>query len=151
MSNLKTHVIIVSEQFPSTHKRKGEETFFVNKIKNELKKHTIRKNYQLWKKRVDEVNKGRAVISIRTWSGKPYNSPQVEKFQLTKENNVGVQKIQFTKSNIYIDERRSAVSLEELANNDGLSLEDFQDWFKKYPKEPMAIIHFIGFRYYKFL
>ena len=151
MSDLKTYVMIVSEQFPSTHKRKGDKTFFIEKIGNLTKIHTLRKNYHYWKNIIDEVRKGNAILSIRTWSGKPYNSPQEEKLRLSKTNSVGIQKIQFTESNIYIDERRSLVTVGELAKNDGLSLEDFQEWFKKYPKEPMGIIHFTGFRYQKFL
>jgi len=36
----------------------------------------------------------------------------------------------------------------QLANNDGLSAEDFEAWFKGYNlSEPMAIIHFTEFRY----
>lgn len=36
----------------------------------------------------------------------------------------------------------------DLANNDGLSLNDWLYWFKDYNyKEPMAIIHFTKFRY----
>jgi hypothetical protein len=35
-----------------------------------------------------------------------------------------------------------------LAKNDGLSLKNFKEWFKKYDiSEPMAIIHFTKFRY----
>jgi len=37
-----------------------------------------------------------------------------------------------------------------LAKNDGLSLQDFKDWFKGYDfSKPMAIIHFTRFRYNK--
>ncbi len=35
-----------------------------------------------------------------------------------------------------------------LARNDGLSLEDWEAWFKDYDlSKPMAIIHFTPFRY----
>ena len=37
---------------------------------------------------------------------------------------------------------------EDLAENDGLSFENWADWFKDYDlKQPMAIIHFTNFRY----
>ena len=43
-------------------------------------------------------------------------------------------------------------SKKELAKNDGLSLEDRQEWFKGHEKDtvydkPLAIIHFTNFRY----
>lgn len=40
------------------------------------------------------------------------------------------------------------VEPELLAKNDGLSLEDWIEWFKSYDlSEPMAVIHFTSFRY----
>jgi hypothetical protein len=42
----------------------------------------------------------------------------------------------------------SGVGIDKLAENDGLSLVDFKAWFKGYDlSKPMAIIHFINFRY----
>ena len=43
-------------------------------------------------------------------------------------------------------------SKSELAKNDGLSLEDWQEWFKGHEHDtvhdnPLAIIHFTNFRY----
>ena len=38
---------------------------------------------------------------------------------------------------------------ETIAKNDGLSFSDFCDWFRVRTPEPMAIIHFTGFRYNK--
>lgn len=40
------------------------------------------------------------------------------------------------------------IDREILANNDGLSKEDWQEWFRGYDlSKPMAIIHFTKFRY----
>ena len=40
------------------------------------------------------------------------------------------------------------LSASQLANNDGLSFIDWQDWFKDYDhSQPFAIIHFTKFRY----
>lgn len=113
--------------------------------------HTIRGNYDLWKKRADKINAGEAVLSLRQWSGSPYNyaqdgSKQVEFMQLEKIN---VQKIEFNKFlGAFIDDTDSDVRLETLAKNDGLSVEDFKAWFHdlKYD-EPYAIINFTDHKY----
>ena len=165
---MKTYVLTVSRYFPTTHKRKGEETFFIDRIlagqtiySNMWKKiHTIRANYELWAKRIKDVKEGKAILSIRYWSGKPYNSKQVEVCQLDKNSGCGVQKVTFEDElkwgyieihpelakmkpiPIFEDGRISGI-----AKNDGLSLEDFKEWFKNYDLKPMAIIHFTHFRF----
>jgi hypothetical protein len=52
MSSISVYVLMISTVFPAYHKRKGEETRFVEKILNLIKIHTIRANYQLWAKRI---------------------------------------------------------------------------------------------------
>lgn len=69
-----TYVLTVSEFFPKTHNKAGLPTGFINAISNKTKLHTIRGNYDLWAKRFEKINKGEAVLSVRYWSGKPYNS-----------------------------------------------------------------------------
>lgn len=86
MNKIKTFVLTVSEKFPSTHFRKGEETGFVEKILQKSKIHTIRKNYPLWKKRIEQIQKGEAILSIRVWTGAPYKSPQKEIIQLDQSS-----------------------------------------------------------------
>ena len=138
---MKTYVITVSRIFPKTHERAGEETYFVNKIFDGSKIHTIRANYELWEKRIKEVKEGKAILSLRFWSGKPYNSKQVEFSKLSNDNNVDVQKI-------IIPCMNDIGEIQELAHNDGLSLSDFKSWFKNYDiSKPMAIIHFTSKRY----
>ncbi len=151
---MKKYVLIVSEKFPKTHQRSGENTNFIAQIKNALKKHltqekvgikrhTMRGNYELWKKRIDEIQAGKAYLSVRIWTGKPYNSKQKEILQLTE---VGIQKLESWHFFYAIDNIESKITTEDLSVNDGLSCDDFQDWFKK-AKYPMAIIHFTDFRY----
>lgn len=151
MKKLKTHVLMVSRVFPTYHKRKGEETLFPIKIIDKEKIHTCRSNYDLWKKRIDEVNAGEAILSVRIWSGKPYCSKQVEIKQYDKYSGIGIQQLlEIDKDIFYVRfmERGLHIQgLETLATNDGLSLEDFKEWFKKPITEPMAIIHFTDFRY----
>jgi hypothetical protein len=176
---MKTYVITVSRYFPVTHPRKGEETYFVEKIDNAIgatkccnvgiyspigyvniwpKIHTIRANYPFWEKRINEINEGKAVLSIRYWSGKPYNSKQVEICQLDKDSGIGLQRL--NSADWILPKKRinnlavwghslgKIIKVDELAKNDGLSIEDFKAWFKGYDlSKPMAIIHFTNFRY----
>lgn len=145
---MKTYIITVSRIFPKTHKRAGEKTQFTNKIFNGSKIHTIRSNYELWTKRINEVKEGKALISLRFWSGRPYNSKQIEFSKITSENNIDVQKIQIDGVWRYkINDGLTRFGIEEIANNDGLSVQDFKEWFKNYDYAPMAIIHFTGKRY----
>lgn len=149
---MKNHVLTISRTFPTTHKRKGEPTNFLELIESGLKRHTIRGNYELWEKRIKEVQAGKAVLSIRYWSGKPYNSKQRPFKCLTVDDGVGIQKVilETPFKRVQID---GVVYCSEnfpnrLAKNDGLSRADFDEWFKKADKtKPMALIHFTKFRY----
>lgn len=150
---MKTYVLTVSNQFPKTHPRAGQDTGFVAAIKNlfgdhQTKIHTIRCNYPLWAKREKEINEGRAILSIRYWSGKPYGSKQIEICRLEK---IGVQELVFRFGDFNMPKISNSDLLlphEDLAKNDGLSPRDFCYWFKKYDfSKPMAIIHFTNFRY----
>lgn len=150
---MKTYVITLSKTFPKTHKRAGEPTNFRTLFETGVKKHTIRANYPLWKKRMEEVQEGKACLSIRQWSGKPYASKQEEICRLSADNGVGIQYMYYPelmcgtldKDGKDITKKLSA---SQLANNDGLSFIDWQDWFKDYDlSQPLAIIHFTKFRY----
>ena len=153
---MKTYVITLSKYFLAMHKRAGEETNFKEKFLNGEKIHTIRANYPLWEKRIKEVQEGRAVLSVRQWTGKPYRSKQVEITTLTAEDEIGVQAARIV-AGIYLkiifgeNFEHYFVSEEErtlLAKNDGLSLEDWKEWFRSYDiTKPLAIIHFTKFRY----
>ncbi len=148
---MKTYVIILSETFPEFHKRKGESTGFIEAIKIDYKIHTIRANYPLWRKRFEEIQAGKACLSIRYWSGKPYRSKQVELSRLTWVDGIGVQMLELPNADfefLVINGKPSRVNEKELARNDGLAIEDFKEWFKNYDlRLPMAIIHFTKFRY----
>ena len=162
---MKTFVLTVSRTFPKTHKRAGQQTWFVEKINEAVmpisdepmmgkKIQTIRANYELWAKRIKEVQEGKAILSLRYWSDKPYRSKQVEFAVLDKDSGVGVQKLDFF-ANSFIMPRIDGSNFQYeffhsniLCKNDGLEWEDFKDWFKNYDlSKPMAIIHFTSFRY----
>lgn len=155
---MKKYVITLSQVFPVTHCRNGEPTDFKQKFVSAihgwkdhwLKLHTIRANYELWKKRFDEIEAGKACLCIRQWSGKPYRSKQVEIAVLTKEDGIGIQRMTVagcaTIHPIFVDTH--SVSADTLARNDGLSLPDWSNWFSRYDlTEPLAVIHFTKFRY----
>lgn len=157
---IKRYRIAISRTFPVTHLRKGETTGFVDQLhysinfgENAKKIHTIRKNYELWEKRMAEVQAGRAVIELFYWEEKPYRSTQVVFATLNKDSGCGIQELiflnnEFDRPCIFGKGYAARSRVEGLAEHDGLSMEDFKEWFKGYDlKEPMAIIHFTKFRY----
>jgi hypothetical protein len=154
----KIFVLIISRTFPKTHKRAGDRTGFEQGIAcsvfcpgdcsecsfDKKKLHTIRSNYELWKKKAKEINDGNAILSIRYWSGKPYCSKQVE---LCTLDEIGLQKLDNPANFVYAEIDGKMCNWGDVAKNDGLSFEDFCEWFKSRQKEPMAVIHFTNFRY----
>lgn len=151
---MKTYYLMISVVFLKTHPKAGQPTSFISKIFSQEKKHTIRGNYELWKKRIDEVNEGKAVLDLRFWEGKPYDSKQ-QTFKTLKQGEVGVQKLQ-KRNTVLVDNRfyvidgdvKPNLNTATIAQNDGLGTFDFMDWFKgDFGVEPKAIIHFTEFRY----
>jgi len=162
----KTYVLMVSTQFPAYHKRKGEETYFPEKIMNGIQKevneldidtvdkkiHTIRTNYAWWEKRINNIQAGKAELSIRYWllPGGCYTkgNKQIEICRLDKDSGIGIQKVEYNRWTYFtIDGISGDYTFEQLAKNDGLSVDDFTEWFLNCPDELMAVIHFTKFRY----
>lgn len=183
MSDLKTYVIKLAKTYPKGHTKAGQKTNFAHKVKlalaslhvsdinvgdiqyvskNEVvrylalegKIHTIRQNYDYWKRIVDQVNAGRGFLSVREWIGVPYKSGNRELFQFRK---LGIQKVSLIWDGfheVHIDGKfycstDGAPNFQKylaLAANDGLDYIDFQEWF---PKDLIGgcIIHFTDFRY----
>lgn len=161
---MKKYVIILSQKFPVTHPRKGEPTGFKEKVlvainsKNdpfrhvsEYKIHTIRPDYQKWERRFQEVFSGKACLSLRCWTGRPYHSKQEEIAVLTKADGIGVETLVLpNRSTAWVGypNRRLSVDISYLAHADGLSLEDWCAWFRRCDlSKPLAIIHFTPLRY----
>ncbi len=155
---IKTYVITLSKTFMKGHPKVGQPTNFREKFLNGEKIHTIRGNYELWAKRLDEVRNRKAILSIRQWEDKPYNSKQIEIAKITNVSGCGVQHISLWKPNPndiiwQVNECKVKESFPDIANNDGLDIEDFRRWFipKKDAKDfyfEGAIIHFTPFRYW---
>lgn len=153
---MKTYVITVSENFPKSHPRAGEPTEFEQSIRTGHKIHTIRNNVQLWLDRIERVKAGEAVLSIRKWSGKPYRSKQVELLQVGdygQLNDINAQVVQLAddyNANVFtLGEKKFAkVPILTLAQNDGLRLSDFLNWFDGWKVgEEKVIIHFSEYSY----
>ena len=160
---MKTYYLTLSRVFPSTHKRAGQQTYFeaafhAGQVFNrgseclyrKPKLHTIRANYDFWAKRFEKIAAGEACLSIREWVGKPYGkgSTQREIARLTREDGIGIERLMFDKSLLLPHVNYKPVGIGNLANNDGLSLDDWKEWFKHYDlTEPLAVIHFTNFRY----
>ena len=168
---MKTYILMLSDKFLSDHPKKGLATNFATTFRNALaaangttikttsttvpwylKKHTCRKDYDRWVKRFEEINAGEACLSVRIWAERPRQSAQVELRKLTKENGIGLQRLDFipdTDGNGYsvtVDGKPKA--LDKIAHQDGLSLPDWIDWMAKADKsQPMALIQFTPFRY----
>jgi hypothetical protein len=152
----KCYVLMVSRFFPKGHPQEGKETGFVEKILSGEKIHTIRGNYEWWKKRIDKINAGEAYMSVRYWSGVPRHSNQVTFLELSS---VGIENIDIT----YFIEDMVVASIPQslpdlfpldIENNDGLEYGDFVKWFfpkgekdKNNGKFTGAILHFTDFRY----
>lgn len=144
---MKTYVLTLSHTFPKGTLDAGEPTGFKEKLLAGKKIHTIRANYEWWLKRINQIQAGEACLSIRQWSGKPYRSKQVEIARLTKKDGVGIEQVTLP----HIANRPDIFNqFPGLDTNDGLTREQWLYWFAGYDtKEPLAIIHFTPFRYFK--
>ena len=161
-----TYYLTLSKVFPKGHNKFPLPTFFEDAVlaattlKNSSnfspKIHTIRANYDFWAKRFEKIAAGEACLSIRQWVGTPYakGSTQREIVRLTREDGIGIQKLELVRERCGSQERWTGylpgghATFDVLARNDGLSLDDWISWFRNYDlSKPMAIIHFTKFRY----
>jgi hypothetical protein len=166
--------IMVSTVFPAGHPRKGQRTYFKDKIELALGKfvacdiiehdkpgiihlepklHTIRNNYPLWVERIKKVHAGKAVIDLCYWKlpgGRFTPGNEAIPFAtLDKDSGFGVQELRWlTTCTAQIRDNAQLINDIQLAKNDGLSIDDFKAWFKGYDlSKSMAIIQFTTFRY----
>lgn len=151
---LKTYVITMMVKFPTQAPYIAVTTGFKKKILSGEKKHTIRQNYKFWKKRIDEINAGKAILSVRQWSGKPYQSKQTEIKQF-KHGEIGYERITATGGayDIGINTGDGCYMLSNkriltVAKNDGVPIDLFRKFFKGGVLDGI-IIHFTKLRYAK--
>lgn len=137
-------------QFPSSNDSHDSKyaAAIVREMGFEPKLHTVRNSYALWAARAEKINRGEAVLSLRQWSGKPYRSKQEEFLRLEK---ICVQKIRVLRITmqglvtIQTVVESKMIGINVIANNDGLSVDDFCKWFNKGVNG--CIIHFTDFKY----
>ena len=147
-------IITLSKFFPATHSKAGSPTHFEDGLKSGRKIHTIRMDKKfLWEKRCKDINSGKKFLDVREWTGRPYNS---EQRRLAEFQRIGLQHITMTYSSTdavpqaWVGGKK--IPVEELAKNDGLSTEDFIEFFfgsKLYNSNTFegVVIHFTDFRY----
>jgi len=159
-------VITFSLYFPGYHPRKGEPTYFVEKIHHniwhsipddwmdaqsmiwDLNKHLPRKIVHDFIESLDmeanfaDISKGHTIrygnnfkvgdlFSPRVWSGKPYGSKQIiiaPDIQVKKSWD-----FESTHDEIYLNGITilGSKTVDHIAKNDGLTIEDFFRWFNK--------------------
>lgn len=147
-------VITVSRFFPAYHGRKGEPTYFVEQILNELFRNKtpreriaaivpamrplindffvidgmLRKLHTI---RTGNRFKAGDMASLKVWTGRPYWTSPIEFAQVEIKQTIPIN-IDF-----HAGEMRVMIdgnihnNRELLAKNDGLELADFYGWFKK--------------------
>ena len=182
--------VMLSKTFFPQHPKAGEPTEFREKVLTGTKRHTCRCNYDYWKTRIETLKKRHGILSLRQWSGKPYQKGSTQEPILDiAASLIDVQQLVMTRKKLdepeYVEvepglyQPRPAYDYEAridgepydvefVAKNDGLSLEDFKEWFNpvfdEYAQqvaltkgneviEPseltmvFAVIHFTTFRY----
>lgn len=150
----KVYVITMMVNFPKEGIYVQTQTGFKKKILSGEKKHTLRQNYEFWKKRIDEINAGKAILSVRQWSGLPYRSEQKEIKQFG-QGEVGYERvvvlsnaidvsINTGKGYVFLSDKR----IKTLAKNDGVPIDLFRKFFKHGVLDGI-IIHFTKLRYSK--
>ena len=145
----KRFILTVSETFFPNHSKGRQPTGFAQKVIDGTKKHTIRPNYELWENRFRQIERGEGDLIVNKWSERPYFSPQLNVKDFSNKDGIGIQKLEYVGNDNFIIDGKHSVQIDILAANDGLSIEDFKEWFGSFPVEPMVLIHFTPFRYGK--
>lgn len=143
--------VMLSKTFFPQHPKAGEPTGFAEKVKKGTKRHTCRCNYDYWKDRIARLQERNGVLSLRQWSGKPYEKgSHTETVLDVPASIVEVQELIMTRSKeevkIYTEQSPKPYAetavydyeasidgtpypVELIAQNDGLTVEDFKAWF----------------------
>lgn len=147
-------VLTFSRHFPKGHPRQGEPTWFVESVLNSVMRKDGILNLDDLKPEVralindfalttNEKQKDHTLragsrfkpgdmASLRVWSDKPYRSKQIVFAQVEVKKVWEIEISEFWFINNSILEHGKVI---ELANNDGLSYDDFIAWFNIHPKK----------------
>ncbi len=140
-----TAVVLFSNYTFVKGKRTTTPTGFDEKIKTGRKLHTIRRNYKYWAEKIAKMKETGGVLSLRQWGDLPYRSQQKVIIDVPGDV-VGIQKLELTKKvevigrapetgkiigsvNYSAKVDGHAVGIKEIAENDGLTVRDFMEWF----------------------
>lgn len=134
----------LSKVFPKWHRSAaGFPTMFLQGAMSGRKRHTIRINEKGYWKDGD-------VVRLTQWSGKPYRS-KMEKSGAVFRIGLEPVMLQLLEDGLLrATVERKEVFPGRLAHNDGLTLEQFIDWFFSDRKPGIirgSILHFTSFRY----
>lgn len=143
--------VMLSKTFFQQHPKAGQPTGFAEKVRHGQKRHTCRCNYDYWRDRITRLQERGGVLSLRQWSGKPYEKGshtetiidvpasmvEVQRLELTRRRTdepeyVEVEPGRYEKRQKYDYFARvdgNPYDVEFIAKNDGLRLQDFKDWF----------------------
>lgn len=152
---MKTYVLTVSRNFSKNHPRAGDTTGFVEKIDQDQKIHTIRGNYEFWKDRIENIQEGKAYLSLRYWTDRPYASKQHEFLRLHGDH-VGIERLEIAEEREIMEafsikgKWLTASQVTDLIHNDGLDdISTLLPFITPISDKPYAIIHFTRFRYHE--
>ncbi len=148
---MKCYEVMVSTKLPATHPCAGRPTDFERLVLEGIKITTMRGKYAKWLKRIEEINEGKAYLSLRVWDGASYGKG-VKQREIKRLYHAGIQEIEVSCSRINIHsvsiDGQQDLRLPTIASNDGLSVHNMLDWLCP-NGEPFSgcIIHFTNFRY----
>ena len=145
----------------STVFQEGKPTGFKESFLQGRKIHTLRLDAKgKWAKDIKDVSEGRKFISVRQWTGRPYNSEQIEIGQLTEGENahgMGLQHFALKWSKVggkvvaSMSVDGHLIPISEVAAHDSLSEADFLAMFTDNKQEEGCtqgvVIHWTNFRY----
>lgn len=144
-----------SRLFPTTHSRRGEQTKFIEKVMLGEKIHTIRRQYDRWKHVAEKCAGKPCEISLCQWRATPRRSNHVQVGLI--EAQPGVQRLRMkynpdSDSITAIVDDNKTVNPETLAENEGLTIDEFKEWFfgrnRNMSQEfKGCILHLTQFRY----
>ena len=129
--------------------RAGVVTRFKEHVLDGTKHHAVLPNFDIWNRRMKEIEAGEAALEIAEYARSPISS--VPFLRLTIEDGIGLQLIKFRSDGMVyeIDGMHSAGFNDLVPDNEGLPALYFRNWILHSEKlyEPFEIVHFGKFRY----
>lgn len=141
-------ILDLERYFPDWHGRVGQATHFGSKIfsVSNPKIHALRTDSQRWLGLLD-CDKKRVGTPLRIVYY-TLREMQTSLILITQVKKMGLQRVVIpdpADEFMLVDGNRVAVA--DFARNEGLSPEDFRDWYRRYAADQAIVIHFTDFRY----